>query len=177
MTTIWVISDNHFGHANILNFKRHDGQPMRVFDDVHHMNEHMIKCWNEVVKAQDHVYNLGDVCVKREGGLDILARLNGHKRLVRGNHDIFKTKQYMQYFNEIYGVRILDNLIFSHIPLHPDSINQRWLACVHGHIHNNEANTSYTPRLGPRYFNASVEVLAYTPISLEEIKAQIKKWT
>jgi calcineurin-like phosphoesterase family protein len=53
MANLFVISDSHFGHANILKFTGLDSKPMRVFDDVNHMNEHMIQRWNEVVRPQD----------------------------------------------------------------------------------------------------------------------------
>lgn len=170
MTTIWVIGDTHFGHANILKFLKDDGTQMRCFDSVEAMDEHMVWCWNSVVKPQDHVYHLGDVVLKAPG-LGILNRLNGHKRLVRGNHDIFKTKQYSQYFEEIYGVRILNDMIISHIPIHPASLKERWHGCVHGHLHNNHPALF----LGPRYLNVSVEMIDYTPITLEECKARLLK--
>ena len=58
---IWVISDTHFDHANILNFTDAVGKPTRNFADVEAMNEHMIERWNSVVKPGDKVYHLGDV--------------------------------------------------------------------------------------------------------------------
>jgi len=103
----------------------------------------------------------------------IVKRLNGHKRLVRGNHDIFKTRTYMchQGFEEIYGVRVLADIIMSHIPLHPESIKACWLGNVHGHVHNNVPQGHF----GPKYYNVSVEMLDYTPITLEEVKARLKR--
>jgi calcineurin-like phosphoesterase family protein len=98
-----------------------------------------------------------------------VKRLNGHKRLVRGNHDIFKTKDYLQAgFDEIYGVRSFDSMILSHIPLHPRSIKKGWTN-VHGHLHLNVEQFGW----GPQYFNVSVEQINYTPISLEEVRKRI----
>lgn len=168
--TTYVISDTHFNHANILTFRNEAGALLRPeFSCVEEMDETMVERWNKVVRPQDKVYHLGDVTMKAPG-LGILKRLNGHKRLVRGNHDIFKTKQYMQYFEEIYGVRVLEDMIFSHIPLHADSIKERWLANVHGHTHNNHPQGF----MGSRYYNVSVEMIDYTPISLEELKQRIR---
>src|ERR1041385_2370587 len=150
MSTIYLISDTHFGHSNILNFKLDDGTPMRPFETVQEMDEYMVYKWNDVVRPQDHVYHLGDVTMNA-AGLGILSRLRGHKRLVRGNHDIYKTKMYLQYFDEIYGVRVLDDLILSHMPLHPESVKERWTN-VHGHLHNNVPANHF----GPKYFNVSV---------------------
>ena len=165
MANIFIISDTHFGHANILNFRYDDGSPVRSFSCVEEMDQHMIDKWNSVVRPQDHVYHLGDVSMRREYLVKVSA-CNGHKRLVRGNHDIFKTKDYLKYFDEIYGIRVLDNMIFTHIPIHPESLG-RFKANVHGHIHG---PSEY---LGEKYFNATVEILSYTPISLEDIKKQI----
>lgn len=175
MPNIFIISDTHFSHASTLKFFRANGKRLRDFETVEEMDEHMVERWNSVVRPQDHVYHLGDVVINRRA-LPICSRLNGHKRLVRGNHDEFKTKDYLQYFDEIYGVRILDNMIMSHIPLHPSNIKQRWLCNIHGHLHANTSDTSFTPEYGNRYFNVSVEVLNYTPISLEEIKKTVIGW-
>ena len=161
---LFVISDHHFGHANILNFKGLNDKPLRLFDDVNHMNEYMIEKWNSVVTPQDHVYNLGDVLVK---GADwkLLGRLNGHKRLVLGNHDYPLMKLYLPYFEKIYGTHIIDQLLLSHIPVHPLSLGKA-IANVHGHVHANVADDHF----GKQYINVSVEVVDYTPVALEDLK-------
>ena len=164
MTTIWVLSDTHFGHGNILQFKREDGSPLRAFESAEEMDEHLVAQWNSVVRPQDHVYHLGDVAMSRQA-LPTLARCNGHKRLVRGNHDIYRTKFYLPYFDEIYGMRVLDNILFTHIPIHPLCLG-RFKANVHGHIHANKSPDG-------AYYNVSVEAIDYTPVSLEELKKRI----
>lgn len=166
---VFVISDTHFGHANILTFEKSDGTKLRPeFTSVEEMDATLVERWNKAVRPQDHIYHLGDVALRKEG-VELLAQCNGHKRLVRGNHDIFSTKFYMQFFEEIYGVRVLADLIFSHIPIHPDSVRARWVN-VHGHLHNNWP----ADHLGPKYFNASCEMLDYTPILLEEIIERVR---
>lgn len=168
MTTIWLFSDPHFSHANILNFKKPDGKPMRNFACVEDMDEFIIKRWNERVRDSDHVYLLGDVAMKKEG-VEQLYRLKGKKRLVRGNHDIAgDTKFYMKFFEEIYGVRVFDDLILSHIPLHPESVKERWTNC-HGHLHNNKPPN----HLGPKYFNLSCEYTFYAPVTIEQVRKAI----
>ena len=163
MANIFVISDNHFGHAGILTFKNTDGSPVRSFASVQEMDEFMIEKWNSVVKPSDHVYHLGDVAMKRVH-LPTVGRCNGHKRLVRGNHDIFRTKDYLQYFDEIYATRVLDGMIFTHIPIHPESMG-RFGVNVHGHVHGQPQG-----QYGPKYYNVSVEVMGYEPVSLEDLK-------
>lgn len=164
MATIWVISDTHFGHGNtITKFKRADGSPLRDFASVEEMDETMVDRWNAVVRPSDHVWHLGDVTMK-QSLLSIVKRLRGHLRLVRGNHDIFRTRKYIEAgFQEILGCRVFDGLLFTHIPVHPSSF-ERFAANVHGHLH---ANT-----LPGRYINVCVEHTNYGPVSLEELKAR-----
>lgn len=51
MSNIWLVSDTHFGHANILKFIGYDGKPLRVFNNAAHMDEYIISQWNSVVKS------------------------------------------------------------------------------------------------------------------------------
>lgn len=178
-SNIFFISDTHFGHEKCCTtFKRNDGSPLRPFANAQEMDEEMVRRWNEAVREQDKVYHLGDVVISKKH-LDILGRLNGSKRLVRGNHDIFKTREYMQYFKEVYGVRVLEDLVLTHVPLHPASITERWGTNVHGHLHANivERQSPYSKALmhpDPLYISACVEQIDYRPIELSELRARIK---
>ena len=175
MANLFFISDTHFGHENILTFKGSEGELIRPFSSAEEMDELMVQRWNETVREGDHVYHLGDVTMDRKF-LPILARLNGRLRLVRGNHDIFRTKFYLQYFDEVYGVRVLDNYIFSHIPLHPQSMG-RFAGNVHGHLHNNPSpepvmrldKVSQKVTWAP-YISVCVEQTLYRPLSFEEVR-------
>ena len=162
MTNIWVISDTHFGHTNAWKiFKRADGSPLRPFQSTEEMDETMVSNWNKVVAPEDHIYHLGDVVINRKS-LQIVKRLNGKKRLVRGNHDIFRTQEYIDIgFEEIYGVRVFPKhgFIFSHIPLHPDQLKSRNWINIHGHLHANKLDD-------PAYKCVCVEHTEYTPILL-----------
>jgi calcineurin-like phosphoesterase family protein len=196
----FVISDTHFGHTNSWEkFKLADGSPLRPFTSNEEMDETMIERWNAKVKPNDVVYHLGDVVINRKH-LHLVKRLNGKKRLVRGNHDIFKDKEYYEVgFESLYGVRVFtDKFILSHIPLHPDSITERFKVNVHGHLHANEVmrerevcvdrgiNDYYTQipaqyetvrEVDPRYLCVSVEHTNYEPLSFEEVEARIaKRW-
>ena len=164
----FLIGDTHFGHSNILTFKKQDGSPLRVFDNIYEHDEYLIYKWNLVVKPEDKVYHLGDVGFKNFTVLNqILSRLNGSKILIKGNHDNMKLSQYAQHFKDIRGSHVLDKFILTHIPIHPDSLS-RWVGNIHGHMHSNSLPDS-------RYINVSVEQLNdYTPIDFEEIKRKFK---
>jgi calcineurin-like phosphoesterase family protein len=169
VSNIFLVSDTHFGHANILRFTGKDGDYLRHFSSVEEMDEHMVEKWNSVVRPQDKVYHLGDVAMAKSS-IATVGRCNGHKRLVRGNHDDHALKLYLPFFEEVYGTRLLDRLLLSHIPVHPESIGKA-VANVHGHVHNNVPALHY----GPKYFNVSVEVIDYTPVSLEDLKLRIAR--
>jgi calcineurin-like phosphoesterase family protein len=174
MANIFFASDHHFDHANILTFKRDDGTALREFDSVSHMNEHMVNCHNSVVKPGDKVYFLGDVCMDRKSrGLEILARMNGEKVLIKGNHDQCKPADYLRYFKDIRGSHQFEGLIMTHIPIHSESL-ARWGLNVHGHLHYNVVRMPLSQIPDRRYFNVGMERINYTPISLEEIKKQCK---
>lgn len=90
MSKTWVISDTHFGHANILTFRDSSGDLIRPgFKNIDEHDQLIIDNWNSVVKPEDRVYHLGDVAIPRRG-LKFLYALNGRKALIGGNHDIWK---------------------------------------------------------------------------------------
>ena len=78
----WYTSDQHYGHANIIEFC---GRPQK---DVSDMNEDMVYRYNSVVKPEDTVMLLGDLCMgKLADSLRYVEKLNGVKTLLCGNHD------------------------------------------------------------------------------------------
>lgn len=81
---IYITSDLHFDHANILRFC----PDTRPFKSVQDMNEFIISHWNSIVNDDDIIIHLGDFCFK---GADVtesfLSRLNGQKIMIHGNHD------------------------------------------------------------------------------------------
>lgn len=164
MSKTFLISDTHFGHANILTFKKQNGDPLRSFHNIVEHDEHLIEQWNKTVSPNDKVYHLGDVGFKNFTNLSlILNRLNGTKVLIKGNHDNFKLSQYQQYFKDVRASHILDKFILTHIPIHPESVG-RWKANIHGHLHDNSLKDN-------RYFNVSVEKTNYAPLDFEFIRS------
>jgi calcineurin-like phosphoesterase family protein len=163
----FVISDTHFGHANIIKFLDKNNNNIRPFSDVEEMDSYMIEKWNSVVKDGDRVYHLGDVVINRRC-LPILDKLNGKKVLIKGNHDIFRLRDYVKYFDDIRAYKVIPEygIIMSHIPIHPESL-KRWKLNIHGHLHNNKLDD-------PKYKNVSVECINYTPLNLKELTNEVK---
>jgi calcineurin-like phosphoesterase family protein len=185
MPAVWLVSDTHFGHAGVCRFMRNDGvTKLRPWDDPQEMDEAMIERWNERVRPNDKVYHLGDVVINRKA-LATLARLNGDKVLIRGNHDIFRDDEYRQYFRELRAYHVMNGMILSHIPVHPESLG-RFGVNIHGHLHANrvmkprgvDAKTGtilYSDEIDPRYWCACVEQTDFAPILFEDAIKLIEK--
>lgn len=170
MKEIFLISDTHFSHKAICSFTLTDGvTPLRPWDSPEEMDEAMIEKWNSVVKPHDKVYHLGDVVIKVKD-LEIMDRLNGDKVLIRGNHDIYDMRDYAKYFRDIRGVHVLDGLIMSHIPLHPESLG-RFGCNIHGHLHAHRVMLDGA--IDPRYISVCVEQTDFAPISFDVVKERI----
>jgi calcineurin-like phosphoesterase family protein len=161
MTNIWVVSDTHFGHANIIKYCN------RPFANTLEMDETMIANWNSVVKENDHVYHLGDVGMGSDNLGNTLRRLNGKKRLIVGNHDDLKSPVLMRHFEKIMMWRVWKEhkIVFSHIPLHEGSLKFGGYEAinVHGHIHDKELPDK-------RYKCLCVEHTNYTPVNIDDLK-------
>lgn len=153
----FVISDLHLGHQNIIEYSK------RPFSSSEEMNETIIENWNKVVGINDRVYLLGDVTMNKKH-IPLLGGLNGKIILVMGNHDIFPTKFYLPYIEDIRGYVYCDGIIMSHIPIIKGG--DRFIHNIHGHTHENIIKDNF-------YTNVCVEQTNYTPVDLEELKVKI----
>lgn len=163
MREIYVVSDTHFGHANMLKFTDSTtGERIRpLWENVDDMDEHMIQQWNKTVQDQDIVYHLGDVYFSN--GREILPRLRGRKRLILGNHDNGKDQNLHKHFEKILMWRMFPefNCLLTHVPVHESALF-KVAYNLHGHTHQQSSPTS-------QHINCCVEVQDYTPKSIEEL--------
>lgn len=82
MSKIFLTSDTHFGHDREFLWGP------RGFTNSQEHDEAVIKNWNETVGPDDIVYHLGDLMLGDNAhGIECVKRLNGHIKLIRGNHD------------------------------------------------------------------------------------------
>lgn len=166
---MFLTSDHHFFHWNILKFTGDDGERIRPTlpeDDLEAMHECMIEKWNSVVGPNDKVYHLGDIIMStaRRSFDQIMPRLNGVKILIKGNHDNAKLSVYADYFKDVRGEHHLktkdkDMILMTHRPifLGEHHFRKKSVFNVHGHIHQNVLQD-------PRYVNICVEHWDYTPV-------------
>lgn len=169
---IFVISDTHFGHQNIIKYCN------RPYRNYLLMDQDIVERWNSVVKPEDIVYHLGDVYMQCSKGYieNILGRLNGRKRLVLGNHDNGKDQILQKYFQKIMMWRMFPEfgLLLTHVPVHESSLsrgatgnekNPPKLLNIHGHIHEK-------PSPSKDHRCVCVEQINYIPISIEDLRVK-----
>lgn len=178
MPSVFLVSDTHFGHAGVCRFTHPDDPDvkLRPWDDADEMDEEMIRRWNDRVRPTDKVYHLGDVVINRKA-LKTLHRLNGDKVLIRGNHDIFPDVEYREYFRELRAYHVMNGMILSHIPIHPESLG-RFGVNIHGHLHASRVKMEPVGKYGipvidPRYHCVCVEQTDFAPILFEDVIKRI----
>lgn len=165
----YFIADPHFSHHNVITFKDNKGYIIRPFKSIEQHDSFIIDNINRLVRPMDKLYILGDAVMYRRM-FPILNRIITKKRiLIRGNHDIFKLKDYLPYFKDVRAYKVMPKhgIIFSHIPIHPNQLEGRFTLNVHGHMHHNFIEDS-------RYLNICPEWIGYDPIELEEILERMK---
>ena len=166
MSKVFFIADTHFGEKDVF---LTSGEAK----DFYSLSAKDLKIkskWNNVVKSEDTVYVLGDF-----GEPCFAKNLNGHKILIRGNHDDYYDepgpKEYEEYFDKVYDLSVLYNdfFILSHEPKYV-SENMPY-ANIFGHVHNNPIYKD----VSSRSFCVSACRLDYEPISYEEIVKKMQE--
>jgi calcineurin-like phosphoesterase family protein len=157
---VFFSSDTHYSHLKILEYC-----PNRAYANVGDMNEALIAAHNAVVSADDTYLHIGDFAMGQASThAGIMARLNGYKILVRGNHDRSHQTMLKVGFNESCDTLMLKNtphgLVWAeHVPCltHKGDIH------LCGHVHQ---RWSTHP---PRIVNAGVDVNDLMPRMLTEL--------
>lgn len=163
---IFVISDLHFGHANII---RYCSRPF-LYSDVEEMNTVLINNWNSLIAPQTKIFYVGDLRYGK-GSLDAghyRKQLNGRITFIEGNHDDrqLETKKSMMF--EYDGIRFL----LVHDPSDAPRSFDGWV--IHGHYHNNDLGNFPFMNFIDRRINVSAEVIGYSPVSMQEICTLIR---
>ena len=122
----FIIADLHLGHEKVA--------LARGFTSVEDHDECITDNWNSTVNKHSSVFVLGDI-VFGQSNLSKLARLNGTKKLVLGNHDKYPIRNYLPYFSQIYGSVRFKECVLTHIPVHESQLT-RYKKNIHGHLHS-----------------------------------------
>jgi calcineurin-like phosphoesterase family protein len=173
---IFVGSDPHFDHLRIIELCN------RPFKDAEEMNEAIIAKHNAKVGKNDYWYCLGDVYFGRdpEKIKKMLARMNGYKFLILGNHDpLFKvgaSKDYNLGFEQVhYYVELKafgTKIILFHYPMITWNKSHWGSWHLHGHEHGNLPDDPNKLRI-----DVGVDCHNFNPLSLDEVAEIMKKKT
>jgi calcineurin-like phosphoesterase family protein len=164
---IFVISDLHFGHANII---RYCSRPF-LFSDPGEMDFVLIENWNSVVSPKNRAIHIGDL---RYGtgappAHHYTEQLRGKITFLPGNHDERELMAEKYEVLDYDGIRFL----LIHDPADAPPAFDGWV--IHGHHHNNDLRTYPFMEPARRQINVSAEVIGYVPISLREICTRIRQ--
>ncbi len=194
--TAWFTSDQHFGHARLLELSAARGT---AFATVEEMNAGLIANWNAVVQPDDTVWVLGDVDMHgKDASLALISQLVGTKILVSGNHDACWAgvrdgwKQRDRYLAAGFAA-VMDfavttlpplrpqapatRVLLSHFPYAGDShdedrygqfrLRDEGIPLLHGHVH--EAFRERRTPKGTWGINVGVDWWDHAPVSAETL--------
>lgn len=181
MANLYLTSDLHLGHANIIRYTN------RPFKSVEEMDKALIHNANMRVKEEDTVIHVGDFCFKnspngKEGeGLPIhsknyIKQLIGRWIFIRGNHDR-KNSVDTKIERLVLKVGGID-INVCHRP--EDAIiedDKYYPLNLVGHVHTNWhtkeicKNGKYSLLL-----NVGVDVNKFMPLAFDEIKSIFDRW-
>lgn len=172
----YFISDTHFNHNKPFIYEP------RGFSSVQEADAAIIKNWNETVGKNDDIYVVGDFFLGTDMKYidEVLNTLHGKIHLIIGNHDTdAKLKRYEKYSNIVeiaFGTRLKykgKTYYVSHYPTLVENCDDTELPNVinlFGHTHNKEKFFEDRPNM----YNVACDAHNCTPVSIEEIRADIK---
>ncbi len=192
---IYFTSDWHVGHANVLVFDQ------RPFRDLDHMHSVLVNNYNATVGADDTCYFLGDMGLsKTEVVASVVARLQGTRILILGNHDRGRAAMLRAGFDAVMNMAALEvagSLVtMTHCPLRgvwrEDCSSMRGAAegdnwhgesrhtaysvpdfgqfHLHGHTHKPPEG-----RILGRQWDVGVRANNYRPVSLSAVESWVSK--
>ncbi len=184
----YYIADLHLFHKNMVDEgKNMDNRPFATIDEMHHA---IGERWNARVTPKDTVYVLGDMSMYAKGPelVEYVSSLNGHKYLIRGNHDKISNSDYRALYEDICAYKEVKDfyygdkkrLILSHYPIlmwnhqHHKSIH------LYGHVHNTQEEGYFQKCVREMSWNEDGDMIAinvgcmmpymsYTPRTLTEL--------
>lgn len=178
MSKNFYISDLHFGHFNII---KYDNRP---FKNANQMDKILIENWNNAVSNNDTVYILGDISWhNNEDTVKIFQSLNGHKVLIKGNHDKL-SQPLAKCFDKICDYLEINDgtnrIIMSHYPILFWNGQFRDTVHLYGHVHNSHqwnmceswlSEARQLQDIPMRMYNVGCMMgwINYTPCTLDEI--------
>jgi calcineurin-like phosphoesterase family protein len=161
----YLVSDHHFGHANIIEYCD------RPYSSPGEMENALLDNHYETVSPDDVLIHFGDVAMDMQTGqqtIEYFERLGGDL-LLRGNHDTGLTPDEAPF-------PVLESCLLEHdgyefyCTHRPEDIPDSWDGwAIHGHIHNNDTDVYPFLNSKRKRVNVGVELLNYRPIKLANV--------
>ena len=178
MSEIYITSDEHYGHENIIKYCK------RPFVNVREMRDYIIAQHNKKVPRSPNVLTIhaGDMfwnTLTQKEASEILYQLNGKHAFLYGNHDELMEQEpwlrsqfvWVKGENKVGGAHLLNfhnkKLLVSHFAHRVWERSHKGSYHVYGHSHQG------LPPLG-KSFDIGVEGHDYSPWSLEEIFSRME---
>jgi calcineurin-like phosphoesterase family protein len=178
MSDIFITSDEHYGHNNIITYCK------RPFANVSEMKDYIIAQHNKKVPDSPNMLTIhaGDLfwnTLTQKEAADILCQLNGKHAFLYGNHDeliernswLREQFEWVKGENKVGGATLVNfqnrKLLVSHFAHRVWERSHKGSYHVYGHSHQG------LPPLG-QSFDIGVEGHDYSPWSLEEIWAKME---
>ena len=180
---LFFTSDTHFFHSNIIKYCD------RPFQNVHEMNETIVKNWNETVPSDAVVFHLGDVSLGAIPKVlnDLLWKLNGTKYLIIGNHekDALGKEYIREHWTGIYDIAEIfvpddeitykeQHIVMCHYPMIAWNAGHRGSWQLFGHVHGGLSNKGEIKH-GVSQMDVGVDCHDFYPISYQQVKEIITK--
>ncbi|MBO7212637.1 MAG: metallophosphoesterase [Methanobrevibacter sp.] len=168
---IWLTSDLHLNHYNILNLERFNLNRFGLgyIKTLDQYNNMIISHINAKVMSQDTLYIVGDVgfgpCAEIKKLLDKIVCRN--LILIFGNHDKYGIAQAKKIgFKEaIYGPYYLPEskgkILLSHYPSYEALYNPYLAYNLHGHLHGSKLDDD-------QFFNLNIAMNEYYPVKADD---------
>ena len=173
MGNIWFTSDLHFCHNRDFVYGA------RFFNNIDEMNEAIVERFNSKVKPEDTLYILGDVMLNNNDEAETyLARLNGKKIFIRGNHDTDTRIEIYKKYTDV-EIKYADmikykkrNIYLSHYPtiVQNDADFHNMIINFYGHTH--QTNNFYNDYIN--MYHVGVDSHNCYPVSIDEALEEIK---
>lgn len=185
MTQLFITSDEHIGHANIIDLAN---RPFTSLDEMKHtvITNHNKKVPNSRGVLTVHVGDWLWHSLTFEEGMEYISQLNGRHAFMFGNHDEWIEKHRYQLISPNLPYGKLDFIvgenkaggakIFNCDKMHvtADHFARRvWQGSHKGHGHVYGHSHSALPGLG-RSFDIGVDGNNFTPWAIEEIVAKLR---
>ncbi len=179
---IWLMSDTHFGHANIIRFSR------RPFSSIEEMDQQLIDNINHCVAPSDTLYHLGDFSFRGQGAAHYREQINCRElHLTAGNHDPrYKNGQPKSRLMDIFssvtttlnlhivepGTNKKQLIVLNHWPLRTWDRSHYGTYHAYGHCHNQlpEDPASLSIDVG---VDAIAHSLAYLNFDAEKLESKV----